>query len=150
MKKVLMFAMSALILVSVFSCKEKKATNLEELKKKYDGKEFKDCDKFLEAANEMMDVYFATIDKAVEGDEQAKKDIEDFETFMENFEDQSEKFEEECPDKFAEFEKKMETKMDEYMDKLMKLYGLEDLYEDMETGEDWEEVEEEVTEEITE
>lgn len=150
MKKVLMFAMSALILVSVFSCGDKKATNLEELKKKYDGKEFKDCDKFLEAANEMMDVYFATIDKAVEGDEQAKKDVEGFETFMEDFEDQAEKFEEECPDKFAEFEKKMETKMDEYMDKLMKLYGLEDLYEDMEAGENWEEVEEEVAEEVTE
>ncbi len=149
MKKVLLYVVSGLILFSVFSCKDKKATTLEELKKKYDDKEFKDCDKFIEAASEMMDVYFATIDKAIEGDEQAKKDVEDFDKFMKGFESQSEKFAKDCPDKFNDFEAKFEKKMEEYMPKIMKLYGLEDLYDDMgadEWTEDWEEVEEDVTE----
>jgi hypothetical protein len=149
MKKALLFVVSAVIMFSVFSCSEKKATNLEELKKKYDGKEFKDCDAFIAAAEEMIEVYFATIDKAVEGDEKAKKDVEDFEKFMEDFEDQSEKFEEECPDKFKAFEEKFEKKMEEYMPKIMKLYGLEDMFEEME-GEDWTDVEEELVEEVTE
>lgn len=145
MKKVLLFAASALILFGVFSCGDKKATNLEELKKKYDGKEFKDCDEFIAAAEEMFDVYFATVDKAVEGDEKAKTDMEDFEKFMEDFEDQAEKFEEECPDKFKAFEEKFEKKMEEYMPKIMKLYGLDDLYEEMDDAE-WEEEWEEGTE----
>ena len=94
------YAISGLIMLSMFSCGNKKATTLEELKKKYDGKEFKNCDKFIEAANEMMEVYFATVDKAVEGDEQAKKDVEAFDDFMQDFESQAEKFEKECPDKY--------------------------------------------------
>lgn len=153
MKKVLVYAISGLIMLSLFSCGNKKATTLEELKKKYDGKEFKNCDKFIEAANEMMEVYFATVDKAVEGDEQAKKDVEAFDDFMQDFESQAEKFEKECPDKYKEFEDNFEKKMDEYMPKIMKLYGLEDLYDDVNSDdwdEDWEEVEEDVTQEVTE
>lgn len=149
MKKVLLFAISGLVMLSLFSCGNKKATNLEELKKKYDGKEFKNCDKFIEAANEMMEVYFATVDKAVEGDEQAKKDVEAFDGFMQDFESQAEKFKEECPDKYKEFEDSFEKKMEEYMPKIMKLYGLDDLYDNLDT-EDWEEVEEDVTQEVTE
>jgi len=149
MKKVLLYVVSGLILLSVFSCGNKKATNLEELKKKYDGKEFKNCDKFLEAANEMMDVFYATIDKAAEGDEQAKKDLEEFDKFMEGFNKQAEKFEEECPDKFKEFEETQEKKMEEYMDKVLKLYADEFDMEDME--EEWEdiEMEEVLTDEAT-
>jgi hypothetical protein len=150
MKKVLMYVVSGIILLSIVSCGAKKAENLEDLKKKYDGKEFKNCDKFLEAAEEIFDVYFATIDKAVEGDEQAKKDVESFDKFLEGFEGQAEKFEKECPEKFAEFEKKLETKMEEYMSKLMKLYGFDDLFEGMD--DEWEDTEweEELTEEVVE
>lgn len=139
MKKVLLYVVSGLILLSVFSCGNKKATNLEELKKKYDGKEFKDCDKFIEAANEMMDVFYATIDKAAGGDEKAKKEVEEFGKFMEGFYKQDEKFKEECPDKFKTFEDAQEKKMEEYMDKIMKLYADDFNMENME--EDWENVE---------
>jgi hypothetical protein len=143
MKKVLLYVVSGLILLSVFSCGDKKATNLEELKKKYEGKEFKDCDKFIEAANEMMDVFYATIDKAAEGDEKAKKDIEEFGKFMDGFDKQAEKFEEECPDKFKAFEEAQEKKMEEYMDKILKMYAEDFDMEDMEEGmeEEWENVE---------
>lgn len=147
MKKVLLFAVSAMILFSVFSCGDKKATNIAELKKKYDGKEFKNCDEFLSASEEMFDVYFATIDKAVEGDENAKKEIDEFEEFMNGFEGNSEKFEKECPDKFDDFEAKFEKKMEEYMPKIMKLYGLEGMFDEMDGGE-WEEGTENVVENV--
>lgn len=147
MKKVLLFAVSALILFSVFSCGDKKATNIEELKKKYDGKEFKNCDEYLAAAEEMFDVYFATIDKAIDGDEAAKKEIDEFEKFMDNFYGPADKFAKECPEKFEAFEAKFEKKMEEYMPKLMKVFGLDELYDDMDNG-DWDV--EEVVEEVVE
>lgn len=145
MKKVLLFAASALILFGVFSCGDKKATTLEELKKKYDGKEFKDCDEFIAAAEEMIDVYFATIDKAVNGDENAKKELDEFDKFMDNIKDESEKFEDECPDKFKAFEDKFDAKMKEYMPKIIKLYEQIEFDENMENI-DWEEEWEEGTE----
>jgi hypothetical protein len=126
-------------------CGDKKATTLEELKKKYDGKEFKDCDEFIAAAEEMIDVYFATIDKAVNGDENAKKELDEFDKFMDNIKDESEKFEDECPDKFKAFEDKFDAKMKEYMPKIIKLYEQIEFDENMENI-DWEEEWEEGTE----
>ena len=151
MKKVLFYVFTGMFFLSFIACNsDKPATNLDELKEKYDDKEFKDCDEFITAAEEMMDVYFATVDKAAEGDEDAKKEVEEFEDFMDGFEEQAEKFEEECPEKFEEFEEKFEAKMEDYMEKIMKIYGLDDLGDD-EWDDEWdEEWEEEWDEELSE
>ncbi|MCK9498888.1 MAG: hypothetical protein M0Q45_05215 [Bacteroidales bacterium] len=155
MKKVLLFAVSALIIFGLSSC-DKKAKNLDDLKKKYDKKEFKDCDEFLVASQEMMDVYFATIEKAADGDENAKTDFEGIEEFLGQFDEQHEKFAEECPEKFEEFEKKLESKMEELMPKILKMYGLDGLFDGMDDDMDWdqdydlEDSIDEVAEEITE
>ncbi len=156
MKKVLFYVFTGMFFLSFIACNsDKPAENLEDLKEKYNDTEFEDCDEFIVAAEEMMDVYFKTVDKAAEGDEDAKKEMEEFEEFMESFEDQAEKFEEECPEKFEEFEAKFEVKMDEYMEKIMDIYGLNDVddeWEDSEwdeemTDEEWEEALNNLTEE---
>jgi Rad3-related DNA helicase len=137
MKKLFIYVISGVFLLSAFSCGNKKAENLADLKKKYDGKEFKNCDKFLEAMNESFDVYFSLIDKAYEGNEEAKKEMEEFDKYFNSFDSQAEKFEKECPEKFEEFQKNLEKKMEEKMEKLMKIYGLDELYNntEMEEGE---------------
>ncbi|MDY0143033.1 MAG: hypothetical protein RBR97_14180 [Bacteroidales bacterium] len=152
MKKTVIFLLSAVFMLTIFSCgSDKPAENLSELKEKYKDKEFKNCDEFIVGAEEMMDVYFKTIDKAVEGDEAAKKDIEAFEDFLNTWEKDTEKFEKECPEKFEKFEKDFEQKMEPYMDKLMKLYAPEDdeynEWEDEMTDEEFAKLLEEMTEE---
>ncbi|MDD4149420.1 MAG: hypothetical protein PHE33_05270 [Bacteroidales bacterium] len=152
MKKTVIFLLSALLIFTIFSCgSDKPAENLTDLKAKYKDKEFKDCDEFIVAAEEMMEVYFKTIDKASEGDEAAKKDIEAFEAFLDNWGNDAEKFEKECPEKFEKFEEKFETKMEPYMDKLMKLYDVDkdfdDEWEDEMTDEDFAKMLDEMTEE---
>jgi len=114
----LLFAVSALIIFGLSSCGGKKAENLADLKKKYDGKEFTDCDKYIEAANEIIDIYIATVEKATKGDENAKKEFEEFDAFMEQFYKQQEKFKNECPEKLEaleEISKKMEALLPQLM-----------------------------------
>lgn len=142
MKKVLLFAVSGLLMLSIVSCgskkKEttadapKKATTLAELKKTYDGKEFKNCDEALAFAEESFDVYFATIDKAIAKDEQALKDIDAFEDYFNSFDSKMEKFEGECPEKMDAMQEKLGKKFEAYMPKLMELAGMGGNMEDME------------------
>ena len=116
MKKVLLFAISAVIIFGLTSC-NKKAENLADLKKKYDGKEFADCDKYIEAA---------------------KKEFEEFTTFMENFDGDETKFQAECPEKLEAFEKEVEKKMEAVLPQLMTL-----MFGEMDLGDDfsWDETE---------
>ncbi|HOE38162.1 MAG TPA: hypothetical protein PLG05_01630 [Bacteroidales bacterium] len=159
MKRVLLFAVSALIIFGLSSCGGKKAENLADLKKKYDGKEFTDCDKYIEASKEVIDIYIATVEKAAKGDEAAKKEFEEFDAFMEQFGKQQEKFEKECPDKIKAFEEETEKKMEAVFPQILNLVlGDIDLSEDISLDEDmaWDETEEnvsgeeEVVEEVTE
>ena len=150
MKKVLLFAISAVIIFGLTSC-NKKAENLADLKKKYDGKEFADCDKYIEAAKEIIDIYIATVEKAAKGDENAKKEFEEFDAFMEQFDKQQEKFENECPEKLEAFEKEVEKKMEAVFPQLMTLVlGDMDLGEDFSWDEEEVAVDEEMTEEVAE
>ena len=136
MKKVLLFAISALIIFGLTSC-NKKAENLADLKKKYDGKEFADCDKYIEAAKEIIDIYIATVEKAAKGDENAKKEFEEFDAFMEQFDKQQEKFENECPEKLEALEE-ISKKMEALLPQLMTL-----MFGEMDLGDDfsWDETE---------
>ena len=84
MKKVLLFAISAVIIFGLTSC-NKKAENLADLKQKYDGKEFADCDEYIKAANEVIDVFIATVEKATKGDEKAFKELEELGAIMVQF-----------------------------------------------------------------
>ncbi len=141
MKKVLVYVIAAVLAFGLLSCngKQEKAENLEDLKKKYEGKEFKNCDDFIEAAEEMIDVFIAIIDRAADGDEGALEEIDAMEEFMNQFEKQAEKFEEECPEKYLEFENRAEEKMAESLDKLMDiLLGGMDWDMDWEYDEDFE------------
>ena len=136
MKKVLLFAISAVIIFGLTSC-NKKAENLADLKKKYDGKEFADCDKYIEAAKEIIDIYIATVEKAAKGDENAKKEFEEFDAFMEQFYKQQEKFKNECPEKLEALEE-ISKKMEALLPQLMTL-----MFGEMDLGDDfsWDETE---------
>jgi hypothetical protein len=150
MKKVLLYAISALIIFGLTSC-NKKAENLADLKKKYDGKEFADCDKYIEAAKEIIDIYIATVEKAAKGDENAKKEFEEFDAFMEQFYKQQEKFENECPEKLEALEEEISKKMEALLPQLMTLmFGEMDLGDDFSWDEEEVAVDEEMTEEVAE
>ena len=110
MKKVLLFAISAVIILGLSSCGNKKAENFADIKAKYEGKTFANCDEYIEASTEIIDVYIATVKKAAEGDEAAKKEFEEFTTFMENFDGDEAKFQAECPEKLEAFEKEVGKK----------------------------------------
>ena len=100
----------------------KKASNLTELKTKYSNKKFKDCDEFLEAGTEMIDVYIETINKAYEGDEDAKVDLDRFDTFMNQYDKMAEEFAKECPEKFDIWADASDAKVNEISDKLFEIY----------------------------
>jgi DNA-directed RNA polymerase beta' subunit len=165
MRKVIFYFIIVAMAISVISCGgDKKATNMDELISKYDGKEFKNCDEMIEFGYEYIDVMIATIDRAAEGDEAALEDFDKMDEFFKQFDDQQKKLEEECPEKFEEFGKVAEEKMADSMEKLMTIMfgGTEDemnFEEDMEWEEDienyeedteWEEEVEEDAQEIVE
>ena len=131
MKKVLLFAISAVIILGLSSCGNKKAENFADIKAKYEGKTFANCDEYIEASTEIIDVYIATVKKAAEGDEA--------------------KFQAECPEKLEAFEKEVEKKMEAVFPQLMTLVlGDMDLGEDFSWDEEEVAVDEEMTEEVAE
>ena len=151
MKKVLLFAISAVIILGLSSCGNKKAENFADIKAKYEGKEFADCDKYIEAAKEIIDIYIATVEKAEKGDENAKKEFEEFDAFMEQFYKQQEKFENECPEKLEALEEEISKKMEALLPQLMTLmFGEMDLGDDFSWDEEEVAVDEEMTEEVAE
>ncbi|HOM36391.1 MAG: hypothetical protein WHW07_05770 [Bacteroidales bacterium] len=137
MKKVILIVI--IFMLTITSCKfkskskneeEKKAKNFTELFDKYDKKEFNDCESFMKATDEMMEVYLETIDKAYNGDETAKKELEKFDKFFTQFDTQAEKFSVECPDLFDKWAEKNDKKIAEATDKLVKIYNTEYEYLD--------------------
>ncbi|PLX06244.1 MAG: hypothetical protein C0596_17370 [Marinilabiliales bacterium] len=128
------------------------ATNLEELKEKYGNHEFADCDEFLAAGDEMIDVYLATIDRAYEGDSAAKRDLDRFDTFMNRYDALAEEFATECPEQFEDWAEKTDIRVSEASDKLFEIYMLDysdDVFEydeelEKELEEDLEELNEQV------
>jgi hypothetical protein len=132
----------SVISIFLFSCggnkpevkkEEKAATNLDELTKKFDKREFKNCDEFLAAGDEIIDVYIATVNKAYDGDAKSKEDLEEFEVFMNNFDKKAEKFSLECPDKFDQWATKTDERVAAVTEKLITIF-----YEEYE-GLEWDE-----------
>lgn len=121
MKRIIYYTLVSLLLLSVVSCQKKKATNVEELKAKYEGKSFTTCDSYFEAYEEIFDVYFATIDKASEGDKTAINELDQFESVLTSLGESTEDLTAKCPEKFEELGKKMEAKMTEYLPKLISI-----------------------------
>jgi hypothetical protein len=134
MKKIAYLFIAFALVFAVVSCGNKdekkdkdkteeiaKAKDYDEIVKKYDGVTFKNCDDFIEAADEMLDVFVITINDAYEGDEKAEEDFMKLTEFLEQFDEQAEKFEEECPEKMAEFDKKAEEKFEPIMSQLMEI-----------------------------
>jgi hypothetical protein len=150
MKKIAYLFIAFALVFAVVSCGNKdekkdkdkteeiaKAKDYDEIVKKYDGVTFKNCDDFIEAADEMLDVFVITINDAYEGDEKAEEDFMKLTEFLEQFDEQAEKFEEECPEKMAEFDKKAEEKFEPIMDKLMEISFRQMASEMDETGEEF-------------
>ena len=122
-----------LLTVIITSCKfkskskeeESKAKNFTELFDKFNKKDFKDCESFMKGMDEMMDVYLQTIDKAYNGDETAKKELEKFDKFFAQFDTQADKFSVECPELFDKWAEKNDKRIAEATDKLVKIYNTE-------------------------
>lgn len=131
MKKFMYLFLAVIISAAVVSCGNKtkkedekeaaKAENFADLKVKYDGKTFKDCDEFFTAGEEMIDVMVITAKKIEKGDEKAKTELLEMMTWMEQFNIEAEKHEAECPDKMAEFNKKVGEKTKPIENTLMML-----------------------------
>lgn len=122
----------AIIMILTISCKnkskevaqeDKKAESLTELQKKYDNKEFKDCESFMKATDEMISVFLKTVDKAYNGDEEAKKELEKFDNFFSQFDKQADKFAIECPELFDKWSAENDKKIALASDKLVKIYN---------------------------
>ena len=139
MKKTVIFLLSAVFMLTLFSCgSDKPAENLADLQKKYKDKEFKNCDEFIVAYEEAMDIYFALLDKDAKGDETVLKDIEGFDAFLTNWAKDAEKFEKECPEKMEKLDESIDKRMDAYFDEL---FGDDFEDEDVElTDEEWAEI----------
>ena len=133
MKKIIYLFLASAIVFSVASCgnkDEKKDEKKDEAKKvetfdqlfdKYDGIVFEDCDAFIAAGDEMLDILVITVDKAYDGDEEAEEDFSEMIDFMGQFDDQVEGFKEDCPEKMDKFDTKAEEQMEPIMSKLMEL-----------------------------
>ncbi|MDD3687145.1 MAG: hypothetical protein PHE56_10315 [Bacteroidales bacterium] len=131
MKKAFPVLIISVLIITVFSCKnktedkkveDKPAQNLTELTTKYSEMKFANCDEFLAAGDEIIDVYIKTVDKAYNGDAQAKVDLEEFEIFMAGFDEKAEKFSEECPEKFDDWALKTDQRVAAVTDKLVKIF----------------------------
>ncbi len=132
MKKLSYLILCVIMIISVFSCqnnkkteqttKSKPAETLEELNDKYSGKEFKDCDEFLAAGDEIIDVYIKRVNEAYNGNEKAKQDVEDFETLMHEFDKKADKFSLDCPEKFDKWAEKTDKRVAEITEKLIVIF----------------------------
>lgn len=131
MKKATFFLIIIAIVCITISCGNKtkkpnekpieKATTFKELQLKYDNKEFKNCDAFIEAGNEIIDVLIKTVNAAYDGNEQAIAEFNELVEFTEQFDKQSQHFEEKCPEKMEEFNLSADKKMEPIMSKLIEL-----------------------------
>lgn len=131
MKKIQIIFIYSCFLLVIVSCgnkadKSDKASNLAELKSKYQHKKFENCDQAFNTLQEMTEVYFSSIDKALKGDCQAKKDVESFNEFMDEFNDQISKFSTDCPEKYKIYKENLDKKTIEYIPKTLQLFPIDE------------------------
>ncbi|MDD4148950.1 MAG: hypothetical protein PHE33_02865 [Bacteroidales bacterium] len=124
-----------------------KAETLEQLKEKYGNHKFENCDELIEAGDEIIDVYIETVNKAYNGDTLAKKDIDRFDSFMNQYDAMALKVSAECPERFEEWANKTEERISQVYPKIDKIYRSDFEVETFEYDEDLErQIDEEVKE----
>jgi len=134
MKKVMIYGMMSLYLFCFIACdsKDKPAANLEDLKEKYSGKEFENCEEYFTAIEEMMSVYIDAVENAEVDDEASKMKIDDISSFISSFDNQSEEFKKECPIEYEIIVDKYSKKIKKNYDKINAIYGLDEIEDEFE------------------
>lgn len=118
MKKKLFFIAFALLFITFFSFAQK-AKNLEDIKKKYEEIQFKTCDEYISAAEELSIVYFSTIKNGAKDDKNTKDEMLELGEILNNFNKQSIKLKKDCPDKLKAFKKYFKKEKEKYLDKIL-------------------------------
>lgn len=158
MRNHLKYFIFILLLTTTFACKNKKnevvdtkiiekAETLEQLKEKYGNYKFQDCDELIIAGDEMIDVYIETVDRAYNGDSLAKKDLDRFDSFMNQYDATALKLSPECPDRFEEWADKTEERISTVYSKIDKIYRSDFAVETFQYDE---ELEKQINEEVKE
>ncbi|MFW5805654.1 MAG: hypothetical protein ACOCVX_03905 [Bacteroidales bacterium] len=151
MKKLSIFAFAAIFSIFGVSCnngenkdkedektseseKETKAqiVDLASFNETYEVLEFETCDEFETAMKHYADIYFTTLDKAVEGDETAIEEFKELHDMKCTFEKQAENLNDDCPDKMSELGEKYEEKIENNKDKIEQIISSEDTDEEVE------------------
>ncbi len=152
MKKLSIFTFAAIFSIFAISCnngenkdKEDEKTpeeetkaqivDLESFNEAYETLEFEECDEFKTAMGHYMDIYFSTLDKAVEGDETAIEEFKELHEMKCTFEKQAEKLNDECPDKMSELGEKYEEEQKAHADEINQILSPEDAESEKESPE---------------
>ncbi|MGM0650860.1 MAG: hypothetical protein ACQES1_10195 [Bacteroidota bacterium] len=146
MKKFSIFAFAVIFSMFAISCnngekdKEEEKTpeeetkaqivDLESFNEAYETLEFETCDEYGTAVDHYAEVYFSTLDKAVEGDEDAIAEFKELHQMRKPFEEQAKKLEESCPDFMTELEEKYEGKLENRKDDIDQIVAPEDTKEE--------------------
>ncbi len=100
---------------------DKKALDFDQLKVRYDGKTFKNCEDLFIFLDEYVNVVITIIDKAK--DQKVFAELEELNLFMGQFNNQIENLASQCPERFQEFNVSVDKKMIESNQKLQRLYA---------------------------
>lgn len=134
MKRNIIFYFIVILIIScIISCKTEKITNFEELKKKYENVEFKNCDEYLKALNETAELYYKEADKIIENKENINDEFLNIQEFLFQLYEQAELFYDDCPKELEKFEIEFDKKMQEKL----KNFGIDESeYENLEYDDD--------------
>lgn len=100
----------------------KQITSIDEMLSKYGDKQFENCDELIYAGEDILNLYVVLVDKAYNGDEQAKVDLENIYTFLKKIDQQTITLLDTCPEKIEKWTKKMDSIMSEVQNKLLIIY----------------------------
>ncbi|NLA23739.1 MAG: hypothetical protein GX879_02120 [Bacteroidales bacterium] len=128
MKKLMYLLFVAFISISLVSCDGGNDKKLEKVKAKYEKAEFKNCEEYFAASEEVIDLMVALSEDVMADVEGAGDLLMDLTEWMEtsSLATQGTKFEDECEDLAAEMEKKFEEKFEVVFGAIMKIYADED------------------------
>ncbi|MGC9332343.1 MAG: hypothetical protein ACP5DZ_10785, partial [Bacteroidales bacterium] len=92
--------------------------DLQSFNEAYETLEFETCDEFETAMEYYTDIYFSTLDKAVEGDEDAIAEFKELHDMLKPLGEQAGKLKEQCPERIDELESKYKEKVDNNRDEI--------------------------------
>jgi hypothetical protein len=88
------------------------SSKINEFKKKYGNKEFKNCEEFFKFGYEWSDIVIETIGLINSGDNNAKNDLKLLDDYMKNYYNQIEKFKKECPEDYNNFQREIDLRLE--------------------------------------